>query len=157
MILSGAGFDPDAPGRCFDAVLVDIDHAPDLLLHPRNAAFYQGRGSPAAGREAAGGRRARSVVDAPGEIQQLQAASRCDVWFDPGMIARRQNQPRRLFIFCSTSCANRASVVGNGALMPRPFRLHSSPPPAPYGLRGVAVVAAQWCAATQRGATTWPS
>jgi hypothetical protein len=32
-----------------------------------------------------------------------------------------------LFIFCSTSCANRASVVGNGALMPRPFRLHSSP------------------------------
>ena len=31
--------------------------------------------------------------------------------------------------------------------MPRPFRLHSSPPPAPYGLRGVAVVAAQWCAA----------
>jgi hypothetical protein len=25
--------------------------------------------------------------DAPGEIQQLQAASRCDVWFDPGMIA----------------------------------------------------------------------
>src|SRR6202049_880715 len=27
------------------------------------------------------------------KIQQLQAASRCDVWFDPGMIARRQNQP----------------------------------------------------------------
>jgi spermidine synthase len=41
---SSAGFDPDAPGRCFDAVLVDIDHAPDLLLHPRNAAFYQAEG-----------------------------------------------------------------------------------------------------------------
>ena len=41
---SGAGFDPDAPGRCFDAVLVDIDHAPDLLLHPRNAAFYHAEG-----------------------------------------------------------------------------------------------------------------
>jgi hypothetical protein len=27
------------------------------------------------------------------KIQQLQAASRCDVWFDPGMIGRRQNQP----------------------------------------------------------------
>src|ERR1700740_3628761 len=27
------------------------------------------------------------------KFQQLQAASRCDVWFDPGMIARRQNQP----------------------------------------------------------------
>jgi spermidine synthase len=38
---SDAGFDPEAPGRRFDAVLVDIDHAPDLLLDPRNAAFYQ--------------------------------------------------------------------------------------------------------------------
>ena len=59
---SGAGFDPDAPGRCFDAVLVDIDHAPDLLLHPRNAAFYQAEGLQPAGREVAGRRRARSVV-----------------------------------------------------------------------------------------------
>src|SRR5580704_3679300 len=53
---------------------------------------------------------------------------------------------RRLLIFCSTSCANRASVVGNGALMLRRLRLQglqSSPPPAPYGLRGVAVVAAR--------------
>jgi spermidine synthase len=39
-----AGFDPDAPGCQFDAVLVDIDHAPDLLLDPRNAAFYQPAG-----------------------------------------------------------------------------------------------------------------
>ena len=35
-------------------------------------------------------------------------------------------------------------------------RRSSSPPPAPSCLRGVAVVAAQWCAATRRGATTWP-
>ena len=35
-------------------------------------------------------------------------------------------------------------------------RRSSSPPPAPACLRGVAVVAAQWCAATRRGATTWP-
>jgi hypothetical protein len=41
---SEAGFDPDAPGRRFDAVLVDIDHSPDLLLDPRNAAFYQPEG-----------------------------------------------------------------------------------------------------------------
>ena len=39
-----AGFDPDAPGRRFDAVLVDIDHSPDGLLDPRNASFYQAGG-----------------------------------------------------------------------------------------------------------------
>ncbi len=37
---SEAGFDPDAPGRLFDAVLVDIDHSPDALLDAGNAAFY---------------------------------------------------------------------------------------------------------------------
>jgi spermidine synthase len=36
-----AGFDPAAPGRRFDAVLLDIDHAPDHVLHPRHAALYQ--------------------------------------------------------------------------------------------------------------------
>jgi spermidine synthase len=36
-----AGFDPDAPGRRFDAVLVDIDHSPDGLLDPHHAGFYQ--------------------------------------------------------------------------------------------------------------------
>ena len=39
-----AGFDPQAPGRRFDAVLVDIDHSPDGLLDPRHAAFYQPAG-----------------------------------------------------------------------------------------------------------------
>jgi spermidine synthase len=37
---SDAGFDPSAPGRAFDAVLVDIDHSPDALLDAGNAAFY---------------------------------------------------------------------------------------------------------------------
>jgi spermidine synthase len=32
--------DPDAPGRLFDAVLVDIDHAPDNWLHPSHAVLY---------------------------------------------------------------------------------------------------------------------
>jgi len=41
---SDPGFDPDAPGRRYDAVLVDIDHSPDLLLDPRNASFYQPEG-----------------------------------------------------------------------------------------------------------------
>ncbi|HEY0223334.1 MAG TPA: spermidine synthase [Pseudolabrys sp.] len=34
------GFDPAAPGRKFDAVLVDIDHSPEALLDAGNAAFY---------------------------------------------------------------------------------------------------------------------
>ena len=38
---SAEGFDPQAPGRCFDAVLVDIDHSPRKLLHPRHAALYE--------------------------------------------------------------------------------------------------------------------
>ena len=37
---SEAGFDPAAAARTFDAVLVDIDHSPDCLLDPQNAAFY---------------------------------------------------------------------------------------------------------------------
>jgi hypothetical protein len=35
------GFDSRTPGRRFDAVLVDIDHSPRNLLHPRHAALYQ--------------------------------------------------------------------------------------------------------------------
>ena len=38
------GFDPDSPGRRFDAVLVDIDHSPRNLLHPRHAALYAPEG-----------------------------------------------------------------------------------------------------------------
>ena len=37
---SPEGFDSLAPGRRFDAVLVDIDHSPRALLHPRHAALY---------------------------------------------------------------------------------------------------------------------
>ncbi|HZE13134.1 MAG TPA: hypothetical protein VE086_05200 [Chthoniobacterales bacterium] len=38
------GFDPQQPGRSFHAVLLDIDHSPRNLLHPRNAAFYEADG-----------------------------------------------------------------------------------------------------------------
>jgi spermidine synthase len=38
------GFDPIAPGRRFDAVLIDIDHSPTNLLHPRHAALYAPEG-----------------------------------------------------------------------------------------------------------------
>ncbi|HSV62867.1 MAG TPA: hypothetical protein VLH83_05940 [Chthoniobacterales bacterium] len=41
---SSEGFDPKQPGRKFHAVLLDIDHSPRNLLHPRNAAFYEAQG-----------------------------------------------------------------------------------------------------------------
>ncbi|WP_435200837.1 spermidine synthase [Janibacter sp. GS2] len=41
---SEEGFDPDAPERTFDAVLLDIDHTPHHLLHPDHAPFYSADG-----------------------------------------------------------------------------------------------------------------
>jgi hypothetical protein len=37
---SNVGFDPEAPGRRFHAVLLDIDHTPRHVLHPSHSAFY---------------------------------------------------------------------------------------------------------------------
>jgi spermidine synthase len=37
---AAVGFDPEAPGRRFDAILLDVDHSPRHVLHPDNAAFY---------------------------------------------------------------------------------------------------------------------
>jgi spermidine synthase len=41
---SDEGFDPSHAGRHFDAVLLDIDHSPVNLLHPRHADFYTAEG-----------------------------------------------------------------------------------------------------------------
>ncbi|MCA1775685.1 MAG: hypothetical protein LC676_08790 [Loktanella sp.] len=38
---AGDGFDTDRPGRRFDAILADIDHAPDHLLDDRSDSFYR--------------------------------------------------------------------------------------------------------------------
>lgn len=40
----GDGFDPQQPGRTWDAVLLDVDHTPDHVLHPSHAAFYSPEG-----------------------------------------------------------------------------------------------------------------
>lgn len=37
---SGLGFDPDDPDKRFHAILLDIDHSPDKLLHERHREFY---------------------------------------------------------------------------------------------------------------------
>lgn len=41
---SPAGFDPAQPARRFHAVLLDIDHSPRNLLHPRHGQFYSPAG-----------------------------------------------------------------------------------------------------------------
>jgi spermidine synthase len=41
---SAQGFDPQTPGRRFHAILLDIDHSPRHLLHPRHGAFYEPAG-----------------------------------------------------------------------------------------------------------------
>jgi hypothetical protein len=38
------GYDPDFPARPLHAILLDIDHSPRHLLHPRHAAFYTADG-----------------------------------------------------------------------------------------------------------------
>jgi spermidine synthase len=44
-LAAGPGLDPDRPDRRFDAVVVDIDHAPDHLLNPSHAGFYGAAGT----------------------------------------------------------------------------------------------------------------
>ncbi|MDM8520342.1 hypothetical protein QUF64_09870 [Anaerolineales bacterium HSG6] len=41
---SGQGFDPQAPNRCFHAILLDIDHSPRNLLNPSHGPFYEPAG-----------------------------------------------------------------------------------------------------------------
>jgi spermidine synthase len=41
---AGDGFDPDEPGRLFDAILLDIDHSPEALLDTRSDSFYTPQG-----------------------------------------------------------------------------------------------------------------
>jgi spermidine synthase len=43
MVATGSSFGPDTPDRV-DAVLVDIDHTPQHLLHPSHAPFYDAEG-----------------------------------------------------------------------------------------------------------------
>jgi len=42
--LARTGFDADAPGRKFDAVLLDIDHSPEHFLDEGNKSFYTSEG-----------------------------------------------------------------------------------------------------------------
>jgi len=39
-----SGFDPDTPGRKYDAILLDIDHTPTRVLNQTNTHFYTRKG-----------------------------------------------------------------------------------------------------------------
>ncbi|MEO9530798.1 spermidine synthase [Roseibium sp.] len=41
---SDTGFDPDRPARQYDAILIDIDHTPERLLHGGSEGFYTAEG-----------------------------------------------------------------------------------------------------------------
>jgi spermidine synthase len=73
---SEAGFDPDQPGRRFDAILVDIDHSPEALLDDRSRGFYQ----PA-------GLRAVAAHLAPGGVFGLWSDDRPDAAFTARLAA----------------------------------------------------------------------
>jgi len=62
---SADGFDPDAPGRRFDAVLVDIDHSPRNLLHSASCRAVRAGGTRRACKTSASRRRLRAVVERP--------------------------------------------------------------------------------------------
>jgi spermidine synthase len=42
--LAGTGLDAAEPGKKFDAVLLDIDHTPELVLNESNRSFYSPKG-----------------------------------------------------------------------------------------------------------------
>jgi spermidine synthase len=44
MVADSRGLDPQTPGRRFHAILLDVDHSPRHVLHPRHAALYQPAG-----------------------------------------------------------------------------------------------------------------
>lgn len=41
MVADADGLDPQTPDRRFHAILLDVDHSPRHVLHPRHAALYQ--------------------------------------------------------------------------------------------------------------------
>ena len=84
-----AGFDPETPGRAYDAILLDIDHSPRHVLHDPHAAFYTVEGLQSASSHLApGGTFAMWSDDAPDDdfTALLEAVfthvEALQIWFD---------------------------------------------------------------------------
>ena len=94
---SGPGFDPLQPGRRFHAVLLDIDHSPQNLLHQRHATFYRLEGLRAlAGRLHPGGVFALWSDDPPdttllSSLKAVFASARAQVVSFPNPLLERES------------------------------------------------------------------
>lgn len=75
--LAAEGLDPEHPGRRFHAVLLDIDHAPDHLLQPGHAAFYETGGLQALARQLQPGGVFSLWSNAPADPVFLQRLQSC--------------------------------------------------------------------------------
>lgn len=75
--LAARGLDSERPGRRFHAVLLDIDHAPDHLLHPGHAAFYDAGGLRALTRQLQPGGVFALWSNAPPDAAFLQRLESC--------------------------------------------------------------------------------
>src|SRR3954452_1941479 len=96
-LAAGAGLDPEQPGRQFDAVLLDVDHAPRHLLDPSHAAFYTAAGTARlAGHLRPGGAFALWSTDPPAEayagvLAGVFAAVRAEVVRFPNPLQDRES------------------------------------------------------------------
>ncbi|MBD1546224.1 spermidine synthase [Roseibium aggregatum] len=95
---SDTGFDAERPGRQYDAILIDIDHTPERLLHGGSAGFYTAGGLRALQRFLKPG----GVVglwsdEAPDEaITGLLGAAFAEAWAEPVVFANPLQDGREI-------------------------------------------------------------
>ncbi len=104
------GFDPEHPGRTYDAILLDIDHSPRHVLHAPHAEFYTRRGlQSASARLVPGGAFAMWSDDPPDDdfVSLLESVftdvAAESVWFDNPITRGRSAAT----IYLATRDANR--------------------------------------------------
>ena len=89
------GFDPESPGRTYDAILLDIDHSPRHLLHDPHARFYTHDGLQSLSDQARPGWRIRHVVRrSAGRRLHVAAGRRVHRCRGPDGLVRQSPHPR---------------------------------------------------------------
>jgi len=98
MAASETGFDEDEPGRRYDAVLIDIDHTPERLLHGGSAGFYTAGGLRALQRFLKPGGIVGLWSDEPPDekITALLGAAFDEAWAEPVVFANPLQDGREI-------------------------------------------------------------